>query len=149
MTLWERGNILTVGKYPRVNTLRRLVFPQAPSPMITNFLYAPQVSAPYPYRDRRTSRLRPQRNSGYQHPRVQVPWNHLSINHQGRRVCMRTPSRKRRFLVWKHGQLDVFDKERYVDAQHVPSHHIVHLLLCHWYWQLQRTNRRPNTRDGR
>ena len=30
--------LLTVGKYPRVKTLRRLVFPQAPSPIITNFL---------------------------------------------------------------------------------------------------------------
>lgn len=30
--------LLTVGKYPRVKTLRRLVFPHAPSPIITNFL---------------------------------------------------------------------------------------------------------------
>ena len=30
--------LLTVGKYPSVNTLRRLVFPQAPSPIITSFL---------------------------------------------------------------------------------------------------------------
>ena len=29
---------LTVGKYPNVKTLSRLVFPQAPSPMITSFL---------------------------------------------------------------------------------------------------------------
>lgn len=32
------AEILTVGKYPKVNTLRRLVLPQAPSPMITSFL---------------------------------------------------------------------------------------------------------------
>jgi hypothetical protein len=30
---------LTVGKYPSVNTLSKLVFPQAPSPIITSFLY--------------------------------------------------------------------------------------------------------------
>jgi len=29
---------LTVGKYPSVKTESRLVFPQAPSPMITSFL---------------------------------------------------------------------------------------------------------------
>lgn len=29
---------LTVGKYPSVKTLRRLVLPQAPSPIITSFL---------------------------------------------------------------------------------------------------------------
>ena len=36
---------LTVGKYPRVKTLRRLVFPHAPSPIITNFLDWPYVLA--------------------------------------------------------------------------------------------------------
>jgi hypothetical protein len=30
---------LTVGKYPRVKTLSRLVFPQAPSPIMTSFLW--------------------------------------------------------------------------------------------------------------
>jgi hypothetical protein len=34
---------LTVGKYPNVNTLNKLVFPQAPSPMMTNFL-EPDIS---------------------------------------------------------------------------------------------------------
>lgn len=29
---------LTVGKYPSVKTLNRLVLPQAPSPMMTSFL---------------------------------------------------------------------------------------------------------------
>ena len=32
------GGKLTVGKYPRVKTLRREVFPHAPSPIITSFL---------------------------------------------------------------------------------------------------------------
>lgn len=32
------GAGLTVGKYPSVNTLSRLVFPQAPSPIMTSFL---------------------------------------------------------------------------------------------------------------
>lgn len=31
--------ILTVGKKPRVKTLSRLVFPQAPSPTMTSFLF--------------------------------------------------------------------------------------------------------------
>lgn len=35
------GGELTVGKKPRVKTLRRLVLPQAPSPMMTSFLWAP------------------------------------------------------------------------------------------------------------
>jgi hypothetical protein len=29
----------TVGKYPSVNTLSKLVLPHAPSPMMTNFLH--------------------------------------------------------------------------------------------------------------
>ncbi len=36
---------LTVGKYPNVNTLKRLVFPQAPSPMMTSFLIFRSMSA--------------------------------------------------------------------------------------------------------
>lgn len=32
------GDARTVGKYPNVKTLKRLVLPQAPSPMMTNFL---------------------------------------------------------------------------------------------------------------
>lgn len=45
-TDWESPRIevveyeLTVGKKPRVKTLRRLVLPQAPSPMMTSFLAA-------------------------------------------------------------------------------------------------------------
>lgn len=35
---------LTVGKYPRVKTLSKLVFPHAPSPMMTSFLVRRQVS---------------------------------------------------------------------------------------------------------
>ena len=34
----RKKGALTVGKKPRVNTLSRLVFPQAPSPMMTSFL---------------------------------------------------------------------------------------------------------------
>ena len=34
----QTRKVLTVGKYPNVKTLSRLVFPQAPSPMITSFL---------------------------------------------------------------------------------------------------------------
>jgi hypothetical protein len=36
----------TVGKYPRVKTLSRLVFPHAPSPMMTSFLKGINVSLP-------------------------------------------------------------------------------------------------------
>jgi len=32
------GSMLTVGKYPNVKTERRLVLPQAPSPIMTSFL---------------------------------------------------------------------------------------------------------------
>lgn len=32
------GDEPTVGKYPSVKTLSKLVFPQAPSPMMTSFL---------------------------------------------------------------------------------------------------------------
>ncbi len=38
------GRALTVGKKPRVNTLSKLVFPQAPSPMMTSFLGAGHVN---------------------------------------------------------------------------------------------------------
>ena len=34
----------TVGKYPRVKTLRREVLPHAPSPMMTSFLLQAMVS---------------------------------------------------------------------------------------------------------
>ncbi len=34
--MWGWG--LTVGKYPKVKTLNKEVLPQAPSPMMTNFL---------------------------------------------------------------------------------------------------------------
>lgn len=34
---WQ-GRALTVGKYPKVNTLNKLVLPQAPSPIMTSFL---------------------------------------------------------------------------------------------------------------
>jgi hypothetical protein len=34
----DDSEVLTVGKYPSVKTLSKLVLPQAPSPMMTSFL---------------------------------------------------------------------------------------------------------------